>query len=453
MCATKYYRKVAEVGGKDAAYIRELEAQIEELKAELAQRRVLEGWQLRRAHQLAFRTEISRILAQEEALAELLQQCATAVVTYFEAAFARIWLLNEQENVLELRASAGMYTHLDGAHGRIPLGELKIGLIASEGEPHLTNDVPNDPRVGDREWAAREGLVAFAGYPLRSLGRVVGVIALFARHRLEDDLIEALALVADAIAERVERSRAERQLHGRAQELARSNQDLELFAYASSHDLQEPLRQVVSYLQLLKRRHGAKLEGEALEFLDYAVDGGQRMQRLIADLLAYSRVARPDTPVGVVDVGAALDNALARLRQAMAEHGATVTRDALPAVRGNAPMLVQLFQNLIGNAVKFHGEAPPVVHVSADLVEGPEDGVWRFAVRDNGIGIERAYWERVFVMFRRLHRRDEYPGTGIGLAMCKKIVEWHGGSIWVESEPGEGTTFFFTLPNTKASET
>jgi signal transduction histidine kinase len=447
MRATEYYRRVD--AGALAAYARELEIQVEELKAELAQRRVLEGWQLRRAQQLAFQAEVSRILGQPGTLGDALQQCAAAVVTYFESAFARIWLLNEPEGVLELRASAGLYTHLDGAHSRVPLGTLMVGRIAAEAQPHLTNDVSNDPRVIDKEWAAREGMVAFAGYPLIAQGRVVGVMALFARHRLHDDLIEALASVTDVIAERIERSRAEALLEGRAKELARSNQDLELFAYASSHDLQEPLRQVVSYLQLLERRHAEKLDGEAREFLDFAVEGGRRMQRLIADLLAYSRVGRQDSPLSLVDTGAVVDEALAGLRRAIAEQGATVTRDELPALDGNRALLVQLFQNLVANGIKFHGGEPPVVHVSAERANG---GVWRFAVRDNGIGIDPIYWERIFVMFRRLHRRQEYPGTGIGLAMCKKIVEFHGGSIWVESELGKGSTFYFTLAESKASD-
>ncbi|HET7771046.1 MAG TPA: ATP-binding protein [Chloroflexota bacterium] len=401
------------------ARVRELETQIEELQAELAQRRVFEGWQLRRAQQLAFRAEVSRILTQTVALPEVLEQCARAVVTYFEAHSARIWVQGEGDAPPE------------------------IERVAVEAAPYLTNDAPHDPRIGDKEWVEREGITAFAGLPLRVQGRVLGALALYARHRLHDDLLDALATVSDSVAERIERSHAEVMLEGRARELARSNHDLELFAYASSHDLQEPLRQVVSYLQLLKRRHGDKLDGEAREFLDFAVAGGQRMQRLIGDLLAYSRVGRPDTPLGVVDTAAVFADALTSLRGVIAESGASVTSDALPVVTGNYALLLQVFQNLIGNAVKFRGEAPPEVHVSAERAGA---GVWRFAVRDNGIGIEEEYWDRVFVLFRRLHRREEYAGTGIGLALSKKIVEWHGGSIWVESAVGRGSTFHFTLP-------
>ena len=290
--------------------------------------------------------------------------------------------------------------------------------------------------------------------------REEGVAALRARvAELEAELRELRgkneelgAELTGVAAERAESARTEALLEGQARDLTRSNQDLELFAYAASHDLQEPLRQVVSYLQLLKRRHAAKLEGEALEFLEFAVDGGQRMQRLIGDLLAYARVGRESAPVRQVDCMAVVESVEAALARQIAESGAVVTREGLPVVQGNAAMLFQLFQNLIGNAIKFRREAPPEVHVSAERAGAGEGAEWRFAVQDNGLGIEAAYWDRVFVMFRRLHRRDEYPGTGIGLALCKKIVEWHGGRIWVESRPGEGSTFRFTLPETKVSE-
>ena len=290
--------------------------------------------------------------------------------------------------------------------------------------------------------------------------REEGVAALRARvAELEAELRELRgkneelgAELTGVAAARAESARTEALLEGQARDLTRSNQDLELFAYAASHDLQEPLRQVVSYLQLLKRRHAAKLEGEALEFLEFAVDGGQRMQRLIGDLLAYARVGRESAPVRQVDCMAVVESVEAALARQIAESGAVVTREELPVVQGNAAMLFQLFQNLIGNAIKFRREAPPEVHVSAERAGAREGAEWRFAVQDNGLGIEAAYWDRVFVMFRRLHRRDEYPGTGIGLALCKKIVEWHGGRIWVESRPGEGSTFRFTLPETKVSE-
>lgn len=229
----------------------------------------------------------------------------------------------------------------------------------------------------------------------------------------------------------------------RAVNLARSNADLEQFAYVASHDLQEPLRAVVSYVQLLQKRYAGQLDERADKYIGYAVEGGQRMQTLINDLLTYSRVGRGVEELEPIDSQVALSRALASLSTAIDDSGVTVTADELPVVLANETMLAQLFQNLIGNAIKFRGDEPLRIHVSAE--RGDEE--WLFAVRDNGIGIAPEYTERIFVIFQRLHGREEYPGTGIGLAICKKIVERHGGRIWVESAPGSGATFFFTLPD------
>lgn len=238
------------------------------------------------------------------------------------------------------------------------------------------------------------------------------------------------------------RKRAEQELERTAAELARSNHDLEQFAYVASHDLQEPLRMVAAYTQLLQRRYKDKLGEEANEFIRYAVDGAVRMQKLIQDLLAYSRVGTSGKAFEKMESEAAFDAAVDNLKITLAENRATVTHDALPRVTGDPGQWTHLFQNLLGNAIKFRSEEPPRVHVSAEL----KGGEWVFAVRDNGIGIEKHYFGRLFVIFQRLHTQQEYAGTGIGLAVCKKIVERHGGRIWVESEPGKGSTFFFTTP-------
>ncbi len=225
-------------------------------------------------------------------------------------------------------------------------------------------------------------------------------------------------------------------------ELERSNQELQQFAYVASHDLQEPLRMVTSYLQLLQRRYQGRLDADADEFIGYAVDGAQRMKTLILDLLTYSRVGSRSQPFVPVAMEAVLADTLNNLQEAVRESGGQVHHDPLPEVRADAGQMRQLLQNLIGNALKFHGETPPQVHVSA----APDPDGWRFAVRDNGIGIDPRFFERIFVVFQRLHTRDEYSGTGIGLAVCKKIVERHGGRIWVESAPNQGAAFCFTLP-------
>jgi PAS domain S-box-containing protein len=280
-------------------------------------------------------------------------------------------------------------------------------------------------------------------------GNVVGFVEivedLTERMRAEEELRnhrDRLAKANEVLhAEIAERKRAEEGLRQTAVELGRSNMDLEQFAYVASHDLQEPLRMVSLHIQLLQRRYQGKLDEQADKYILRAVEGSRQMQTLIKDLLAYARVGTRGKELESVDCEVIFNQAMSHLAAAVREGGAEVTHDTLPLVRGDTTQLVQLFLNLIGNGLKFKAERIPLVHVKAQ-----SDGAfWRFAVRDNGIGIDPRYYERLFVIFQRLHSKAEYPGTGIGLAICKKIVERHGGRIWVESEPGKGTIFFFTL--------
>ncbi|MEE8470803.1 MAG: PAS domain S-box protein [Dehalococcoidia bacterium] len=258
-------------------------------------------------------------------------------------------------------------------------------------------------------------------------------------HNLLDD--PAVRGVITNFSDITERKQAEEDLSKVMANLERSNKELEQFAYVASHDLQEPLRMVASYTQLLGEHFRGQLDDEAASFINYATDGATRMQTLINDLLAYSRVGTRGKELEPTDCNAVLAQAITNLSIAIGEANATVTNDELPTVAADSAQLVQLLQNLVANAIKFHSEEAPLIHVSAR----EEGGEWLFSVRDNGIGIEPRFAERIFIMFRRLHKRDQYPGTGIGLAVCKKIVDRHGGRIWVESEPAKGSVFCFTI--------
>lgn len=245
-----------------------------------------------------------------------------------------------------------------------------------------------------------------------------------------------------------ERRRAELKLAQYVQDLARSNAELEQFAYVASHDLQEPLRMVASFTQLLAKRYRGRLDQDADEFIGFAVDGANRMQQLINDLLAYSRVGTRGKSPAPTDLNEVLGYAEANLNEAIKESGAVVTHEPLPIVDVDQVQFTQLFQNLLANAIKFRSRETPRIHVSAQVQEGD----WLIAVQDNGIGIAPEHRERIFSVFQRLHSRAEYPGTGIGLALCKKIVERHGGRIWVESAPGQGSTFYFNIPGVRRDD-
>jgi PAS domain S-box-containing protein len=250
-------------------------------------------------------------------------------------------------------------------------------------------------------------------------------------------------LVTAAIRDISVRKRSEEHLVKTVGELKRSNDELQQFAYVASHDLQEPLRMVASYTQLLAQRYKGRLDSDADEFIAYAVDGSTRMQRLIQDLLAYSRAGTNGKAPHEISSENALREALTNLRAPIEESGAVVTHDPLPAITTDDAQLAQVFQNLVGNAIKYRGAEVPHVHISATKNGGNE---WVFSVRDNGLGIDPQYFERIFILFQRLHGQEEFKGTGIGLAICKKILERVGGRIWVESQPEKGSTFYFALP-------
>lgn len=283
----------------------------------------------------------------------------------------------------------------------------------------------------------------FLSVPVRLGESIVGQIALAGSRRgyRESDL-QAIERIAEYFAMAIHRVRSDAALQSTLDELARSNAELEEFAYVASHDLQEPLRMISSYVQLLERRYRGQLDDDADDFIHYAVDGAGRMQRLIADLLAYSRVGRHEKEDELIDCDTVLDQALANLRAVIESRQAVIERGPLPTVRGDKSLLTSVFQNLVDNALKFVEDDPPQVRIWADR----EAGRWIVSISDNGIGIDPRHADRIFAVFRRLHSRRDYAGSGIGLAMCKKIVERHRGEIWVESQPGRGSTFRFSLP-------
>jgi signal transduction histidine kinase len=255
-------------------------------------------------------------------------------------------------------------------------------------------------------------------------------------------LKDHLARLPESVRRAIRESKLREDHKHSQEELARSNQDLEQFAYVASHDLQEPLRMVATYTQLLAERYRGKLDADADKYIHYAVEGALRMQKLVQDLLAFSRVGRQGFALESTDCNVVLQTALTNLEAAIQDSGAVVQQAQLPVVVADHSQLVQVFQNLIANAIKFRGSEPPLIRVNAQT-KGKE---WVFSVADNGIGIAAEHRENVFVIFRRLHTHSEYPGSGIGLSICKKIIEQHGGRIWVDSEPGGGSIFQFTLP-------
>ena len=288
------------------------------------------------------------------------------------------------------------------------------------------------------------GLRSFLSAPLLYRGEPIGCLNL---HSLtESAYSERHRLLAERIGVYIAGAIANAQLHSQvtrqSEELERSNRELEQFAYVASHDLQEPLRMVSSYVALLGRRYGGQLDDRADKYIHFAVDGANRMQRLIHDLLAYSRVGTRGAELVPTDTVPVVQETLSNLEVAIDESKAKVVYDDLPWVMGDPSQLRQLFQNIIGNALKFRSEARPRVDVGAKF-EGDQ---WTFSIRDNGVGFDQRYAERIFGVFKRLHRNAEIPGTGIGLAICQRIIDRHGGRIWAESELGEGSCFYFTLP-------
>ena len=368
---------------------------------------------------------------------------AVALPAECESSKLRVLLVEDEPADVELVLRALRHGGLEASEDIAQTAEEFTRLVRRDSYDVILADykLPSWNGMGTIEVLRQEGLDIPVILVSGALGELTAVECIkegAADYVLKDHLARLPEKVRRALREK--KVREERKQF--QQELARSNRDLEQFAYVASHDLQEPLRMVATYTQLLAERYRGKLDAEADKYIHYAVDGALRMQKLVQDLLTFSRAGRQGGAFESTDCNVVLQASLKNLEAAIQESHAVVRQDELPVVMGDGSQLIQVFQNLIGNAVKFRGSEAPVIRVSADA-QGKE---WVFSVADNGIGIAAEHKEKVFVVFRRLHTREEYAGNGIGLSICEKIIEHHGGRIWVESEPGRGSNFQFTLP-------
>jgi signal transduction histidine kinase len=395
---------------------------------------------------LALSAAVGTALAGSDSLRAILQRCTDAMVQHLSVASAGIWTVQPEQHVLETQAGAGLCTPFAPS---VRMGQSAIGLIAQERQPYITNTIRSDPRLSSKAWAEQTGMMAFAGYPLVVEDRLIGVMAMFARQPFTPATLQSLNWVAGVIAMGIDRmsisnalARSIAKVIRMNKSLRRKNAELDDFTSVASHDLQEPLRQLMTRSSLLRQDLGTDLAGRAARDLAGIVDAATRLQTLIRHLLELSRISNTAMHCEQVPLETCASRALQNLATRTAATGATVMRDALPTVWGDRAMLIQLYQHLLSNALKFCDKGRPLIHLTATM-QGEHVVL---GVKDNGMGIKPAYHEQIFAPFKRLHGRDTYDGTGIGLAICRKTVERHGGCLWVESDLGLGAHFKFTLP-------
>ena len=365
------------------------------------------------------------------------------VSSLFADIAVQIWLVNPETKDME-RAACRNLDEAEWKGRKLTTIPALVKEVLTTKSAVVVRNLLTDPRTLDPSFYRQQGIISYLGVPLLVKGEVLGDLVLLTRqeHHFQGDEISFLSTLAGQAAGAIHNSLLYQQTRRQATELTRSNTELEQFAYVASHDLQEPLRMITGYTNLLAKRYRGKLDQDADEFMAFAVNGAKRMHVLIHDLLTYSRLGTNAKALTRTNCEETLAQTLASLQMAIKESGATITHDDLPTVLADETQMGQLFQNLLGNAIKYRGANPPEIHVGCKK----EAHWWLFSVKDNGIGIDPQYSERIFVIFQRLHTCDEYSGTGIGLAICKKIVERHGGKIWVESELAQGTTCYFRLP-------
>ena len=425
------------------------------LANDISERKQEELLQARLSRQAALRADVTAALTDEShTLRQMLQQSSEALVEHLDAAFARIWLINEADNVLELEASAGLYTHINGPHARVPVGKFKIGMIAEEKAPYLTNDVLNDPRVGDRQWATREGMVAFAGYPLMDGENLVGVMAMFARHALEADTLNALAMVADSLVHGIQRKRAEDE----REELLAREHEARMMAEAAnhlkddflamiSHELRAPLTAILGWAQMLRSR---TLDRASAERALTTIERNAKSQaHLVGDLLDASRIATgklslETKPVELLSVVDAAVDAVRPSVEAKNLRMQIVLEPWVGPFVGDPERLKQVVWNLLSNAIKFT-PAGGLIEVRLERLENKA----LLIVSDTGQGIDPEFLPHIFDRFRQADSssRRQQGGLGLGLAIVKHIVELHSGAIYAYSRgQGQGSDFMITLP-------
>jgi signal transduction histidine kinase len=417
-----------------------------------------------RARALELLAQIARAANAAHELEPALDAAIEHVCEYTNWPVGHAWLVDDDEDRL---VSAGVWRARDPERVRVfrqatdetqlAIGEGLPGHVFATGRAWWSQDVTSDPAFTRAEAARQSGLRGGFAFPIRSMDRVVGVLEFFTDVPTPPDepLLDLMHHVGTMLGQVIERTHARVRLQrlanaltSRNAQLQRSNAELEAFAYAASHDLSEPLRMVTSYLRLLQRRHAEGLDEEALTLISYSVGGMERMRALIDALLDFSRAGRAPLTLRDVDTRAVVEVTLQGLQPRIDETQGTVQVGHLPHVHADPVQLGRVFQNLIANGLKFaRPDVPPVVRVAA----AREDEAWRFDVEDNGIGIDPEQGERIFEMFHRLHSRDRYDGTGLGLALCERVVERHGGRIWVQpTGNGSGSRFSFTIPDVSA---
>jgi signal transduction histidine kinase len=401
-----------------------------------------------RTYLLSLSAAIGMALAGNDSLRTILQRCSEAIVQHLGIAAVAIWTRKPEEPILEFQATAGIYTPMMGLYDFVPVGHGTIGLIAQEGQPYITNAISADPRFQEKTWAQRIGIVAFAGYPLIVENRLMGLMALFARRAFATATLRTLSWVAGVLAMGIDRLYITDALARSIVKAVRTNKSLHRktsefddFTYLASHDLQEPLRKLMMFSKMLRQDLGENLPERAAKDLGFITDAATRMQLLLDSLLELSRVNAATIRWEQVDLSRPLDMALQAMTSLIHTTNATITYDPLPVVWGDQELLRRLYQQLLSNALKFNAGAPPRIHLTVTL----QDQQAILGVQDNGIGIHPEYHEQIFIPFKRLQGRGEHEGSGIGLAISRKIVERHGGHLWVESDIGQGAHFQFTL--------